>query len=892
MSTAPASHTAPAPTSAEEAPAALDPIQNWGFPFAAENADAALFFSALAQAASGFYPLGANGLWHGGVHFDNGTGAVLKQDDGLRAIADGEVVAYRLNDTYPLLEYPDIEGTQSRKAMYSSGFVLMHHRLALPPDPKATDASREPPADEVLDFYTLVMHVACWKKYQAEPTMKRPRFWKSKYTFRIGNKDQQAPSPKDETLPRQRGANVRQAPVAGKKKGHYTSGAKIGLLPQYSRVVIGAHRGPWGEITDIMSGSLLPVEAGDVTPPAPNGSIGWIYLPEQESIIEPDPLDTVVILDPPIQLKAGELLGHMGEYQRYQDSTPLPPIPHRPLLHMECFAGPSFPAFLDKSRERAKQLPDAQKTLLVIPKGTKLVVGAADVDTRVASGLALKPIDKNDGKSLWVKVQPHTVSAPTGKNTNETLTPSGSAVWVARASLGNRGGCEAWSTFPLQGGKDGGVTIAERILSKTVLDKRGHAIDDTGQVWHEVDVLTENGGVTGWVSESVAHWESPFAWPGFELIDASDISVKDAYERQLLQAKTLLPGEKEAFQPAAEVVGGSALMAALDKVMDRNKDYMLDTQELGQAMATPSLAQGLSRIIGRYESEWGGDMERWQSLTDLMKAGEPIWKKELERIEKLRWWSEVGSIKNFPSDAKVYHFHPIGLIENFVCGCNCVNIDQLLSEYEHQHVDFEPGTLPLDETSKENLKNLLYGLLDYYKNNNKDCNIYHIAYILATARLETKKYNREKKLMVYFEPVTEAGSLDYFNKYDPVLADTEYHKKRAIQNGNTSQGDGYKYRGRGYVQITWKNNYEKLSRALNIDIVNQPDRALDPKIAAATAIYGMETGLFTGKKLSDYISESHQDYYNARKIINGLDRASDIEGFAKKFLKILENSRC
>ncbi|MDI3262294.1 MAG: hypothetical protein QJR11_05745 [Fulvimonas sp.] len=663
MSTAQASPTAPSPASANDAPT-LPPLQGWSFPFAAENADAAVFFSALAQAGGGFYPLGANGLWHGGIHFDGGTGTLLNQDDGLRAIADGEVVAYRLNDTYPILEYPAIDGAPSRKAMYSSGFVLMHHRLALPADPKATGTPTEPPADEVLDFYTLAMHVACWKSYQAKPAMKRPRFWKSKPIVRVGHKDQQAPSEKDETQPRQRGANVRTAPVPGREKGHYTSGEKLGFLPQYSQVVIGEHRGPWGEITDIVSGSLLPVEAGGVTPATQSGSIGWIYLPEQDSITEPDPLDAVVILDPPIQLKAGELLGHLGEYQRYQDSTPLPLMPHRPLLHLECFAGPAFPAFLDRSRARAAQLPDAQKTLFVMPKGTRLIVGTAAADTRVAAGLALTPVGQDDGKSLWVKVQPQAVSAPAGKQ--ETLTPSGAPVWVARASLAGREGCEAWSAFPLRGGKDGGATVAVRILSKAVLEKRGHAVDDAGVAWHEVDALTEQGSVTGWVSESAAHWESPFAWPGFELIDASDISVKDAYERQLLQAQTLLPGEKEAFQPAAEVVGRSALMAALDHAMDRNQDRMLDTQELGQAMATPSLAQGLSRIIGRYESEWGGDMARWQALTALMKAGEPIWKKELERIEKLRWWSEVGSVQNFPSDPKVYHIHPIGLVENFI----------------------------------------------------------------------------------------------------------------------------------------------------------------------------------------------------------------------------------
>jgi hypothetical protein len=56
---------------------------------------------ALGNAQNGFYPLGANGLWHGGTHFDGKTGNALKQDVGIRTIADGEVVAYRLDSKYP-----------------------------------------------------------------------------------------------------------------------------------------------------------------------------------------------------------------------------------------------------------------------------------------------------------------------------------------------------------------------------------------------------------------------------------------------------------------------------------------------------------------------------------------------------------------------------------------------------------------------------------------------------------------------------------------------------------------------------------------------------------------------------------------------------------------------
>ncbi|MFX1675588.1 hypothetical protein PWR63_25600 [Paraburkholderia sp. A2WS-5] len=113
-----------------------------------------------------------------------------------------------------------------------------------------------------------------------------------------------------------------------------------------------------------------------------------------------------------------------------------------------------------------------------------------------------------------------------------------------------------------------------------------------------------------------------------------------------------------------------------------------------------------------------------------------------------------------------------------------------------------------------------------------------------------------------------------------------------MSNGNTEQGDGYKYRGRGYVQVTWKNSYRAVGKRVDVDLVNNPDRMQEPAIAAWATVYGMETGLFTGRKLSDYVSDEKQDYYNARKIINGHDQAETIADFAVRFKKILESTKC
>lgn len=98
---------------------------------------------------------------------------------------------------------------------------------------------------------------------------------------------------------------------------------------------------------------------------------------------------------------------------------------------------------------------------------------------------------------------------------------------------------------------------------------------------------------------------------------------------------------------------------------------------------------------------------------------------------------------------------------------------------------------------------------------------------------------------------------------------------------------GRVYYGRGYVQLTWRDNYEALGRALNIDLVDDPDLALDPKTAASIAARGMAAGMFTGHKLLDYMTPTHNDFLNARRIINGMDCAALIAGYAYDFLAAL-----
>lgn len=95
--------------------------------------------------------------------------------------------------------------------------------------------------------------------------------------------------------------------------------------------------------------------------------------------------------------------------------------------------------------------------------------------------------------------------------------------------------------------------------------------------------------------------------------------------------------------------------------------------------------------------------------------------------------------------------------------------------------------------------------------------------------------------------------------------------------------------GRGQIQITHEDNYCKGSALVGVDLVSNPDRALDLPISATIAVQGCAVGMFTGKKLSDY-DGAEFDHYNARAIVNGDKRKNGqkIAEHAKAFERALE----
>lgn len=142
-----------------------------------------------------------------------------------------------------------------------------------------------------------------------------------------------------------------------------------------------------------------------------------------------------------------------------------------------------------------------------------------------------------------------------------------------------------------------------------------------------------------------------------------------------------------------------------------------------------------------------------------------------------------------------------------------------------------------------------------------------LAYMLATVWHETDKT---------MQPIEEYGK-GKGRKYGG----------RVWYNGKFYTDIPQIFFGRGHTQNTWRDIYLKLSKANKSgwDFVNHPELLLQMKPSIWATFHAMNTGLYTGVKLSQFFNAKVNNKIGARKIINGSDKAILIGTYHDKFLK-------
>lgn len=154
----------------------------------------------------------------------------------------------------------------------------------------------------------------------------------------------------------------------------------------------------------------------------------------------------------------------------------------------------------------------------------------------------------------------------------------------------------------------------------------------------------------------------------------------------------------------------------------------------------------------------------------------------------------------------------------------------------------------------------------------------HRAYILATAYHETAQTMQPVRETMASTDAKAVSILDNaFKKGQLPWVKTPYwHFDSA----------GKTWIGRGYCQLTHKDNYIKASQKLGVDLLSDPNKAMDPKIASQILVRGSMEGWFTGKSLWDY-----SNYKDMRRVINGTERAALVATYAEQFEKALNDEK-
>ncbi|TDN70785.1 muramidase (phage lysozyme) [Paraburkholderia sp. BL10I2N1] len=303
----------------------------------------------------GNFAASPSGLWHGGIHVSaEGAGPMLDLKYGVRCLADGEVIAYRLDRISPTSRIPASGGQPELNVPYSTSFALVRHTL-------------EYPAGNRLSFFSLYMHLQGFADYECEPSQPRPGYWSTQVEVTSYAQDRPHPASTGRpSAPDHAGLRVRTS------RQHGTIRC---TLPHGARATIGRRDGDWGQVSAVEGPSPYPPQDGRFVGPY-EAVGGWIFMgsepgdPVVREVMPDSAFDRVVIPPHPVKVGAGDLIGYLGPYWHTAD----PAQPNR-IVHIEVFCDGTLPAYIEASRAAAEADYHSERPILRIDRSVKLHTG-------------------------------------------------------------------------------------------------------------------------------------------------------------------------------------------------------------------------------------------------------------------------------------------------------------------------------------------------------------------------------------------------------------------------------------------------------------------------------------------------------------------------------------
>lgn len=578
-------------------------LTNFAFPFRGADkkpiTDEHILHAWLADETSGNFAFAQSGMWHGGIHVSaDGAGKHLDLAHGVRCIADGHVVAYLVHRDYLTSEIAGAEGEDAQSAQYSAAFTLVRHTL-------------EYPASNRLTFFSLYMHLQSLESYRKQG-MTMPPYWPKVHEVTEYASNRPLPDPHQGAAPpEQIGQNIRSQPNLG--------GTVLGILQRGARVQIGARSpdGKWGRISAIESGAVLPPQVA--TLPGQGAQTGWVYLAKEQGhwplteVMSEASCDQIVTPEP-IPIKAGDLIGHLGEYWQ-----PEAPTQSHQRVHIEVFCDDSLPAFLAASRSAASDITDfAKLPLLRIDRGVKLYS---------------EPSIQGEGKDA-----PLTAVVQIYSQTALDALPEDHQRPADKLNWGGQG--EPWWK----------ITSANSLYN-----------DITGWVRNR---QTPAGRVTR---------ESQHAWPDFDVFETpSGDGLPTLFDSTDAWLDHVLRADKPGIHDVCKLNPLTCELYRGLSPMRNESNAATELRTHGENRWTRFRA---SRLVPKHRSEWASQTQYEDFFGTVLKRveQEPYHDAELARIKRLTWWDAVANnvSQPFPASPNVFHIHPVALVGNFFSKGSC-----------------------------------------------------------------------------------------------------------------------------------------------------------------------------------------------------------------------------
>ncbi|MBN1959845.1 MAG: EF-hand domain-containing protein [Deltaproteobacteria bacterium] len=653
-----------------------------GYPVFGETA--ASLFAATEASTRGLFPIGDNGFWHGGVHLKP------KFNTSIRAIADGEVVAYRLDKEAKAVT---IQGIEHK---FATGFVLMRHRF-------------KTPNGATIAFYSHYMHLLPFDLYKGNE--QGPSFI-AKTKFKVATtvdgkgllihsatnfKDKLAVVPKGAILeidmtktPPDKycsnAKNFRQATWRGKEgfldigtttnanvrkwlqgpneyqcikaKDATLSADARGLAVYKNKIPESKMEKNVPELVQIApKDSELEFDLPSLVAIDGQPIPGWSQLTDGNWVlvtktniscaitIEPEKLDEVVVLNPPLAIAAGSIVGYPGQYDN-ADS----------IVHVEILT--NNVDFL----KNPKSDVGGNKTLQ-IPAGTAFkdhkLVEVTMTDVNLGPGCKMQISEVLDGFAKvqcteligWlkvsdlsgIKINPKTKKHKLYKK-NRTFKTA-----VALSSLAHQNPATSTATAA-----SCSVTIAadtKVILAQNMQESDG----DYCQVTLATPA-SETNLLTGWVAKAVTGEINH----GSFILKAALLQLADKHPRSYVfknelgkNSKVLLVDVPNASDDADELI----------KQIDTNRDNLISDEEYKQSMVL------FRTLCCLNPSEWEPPKDKYKRvLGPPWNLSNDDYQKVVGQVEKLAWWTGLPAdlkkeLETTSGSSLCWHLHPIGFLQ-------------------------------------------------------------------------------------------------------------------------------------------------------------------------------------------------------------------------------------